>query len=527
MKSQEFLTEVDAYVRAKYPFIWIRSPEEREVLANLAQLAKSSKRGLRLWSIVSGFTALDGSAAQPVNDPQAAMMQIPEDSGRSFYIMRDFHPFVDPMNPANVPIIRTIRECRRLLNAKTTDEMKTVIFLSPVVKLPPELENEIVLLDWPMPNRERLGRVLDQAMGAFNATLEPDEKEAVITAALGLTAQEAGDCLSKSWIKLRKLDANVVKDEKKQVVERAGVLSWVEPEGGLDQVAGLDALKVWLQQRRAGFSVAAQDYGLDAPRGMLCLGVAGTGKSLTVKCTGAAWNMPVLSVQADKIKGQYVGESEQKLRKVLVTAETVAPCILFIDELEKLMAGADASGQTNGGVEANQLGILLNWMQDRSKEKPVFVAATANSIEGLPPELLRAGRFDAIWFVDLPNPVEREGIFKVHLSKRKRKPEDFDLEALVKASRGYSGAEIEACVVDGMFQAFADDGREVTTQDIIDSIERTVPLSETAKEKIDRFRKDAKGRARPASTFVAEGEGVERFDGLDLGDSIGVDTSVS
>jgi SpoVK/Ycf46/Vps4 family AAA+-type ATPase len=507
------LEEIDAYIRAKYPFIWIRSPEEQEVVASLTSLAKSSNRGIRLWSIVSGFTAVDGSAQSGASDPQPDLMSVPTTAGRAVFIFRDFHPFIDQQNPANVPIIRTIREVGKQLRSLSPAEMKTVIFLSPMVKLPTELESEIVVLDWPRPDREKLGSVLDDAIGYFKLEAEAVDRDAVVSAALGLTVHETSNCLSRSMIKTKGLDPELIKNEKKQIIERSGVLQWVEPEGDASVIGGLDLLKDWLALRKKGFTQAAREYGLDAPKGMLILGPPGTGKSLTVKAAGMMWTMPVLQVHADKIKGSFVGESEQRLRKVLDTAEIIAPSVLFIDEIEKLVAGAASSGQVNGGVEANQLGMLLSWMQEN---KGVFVAATANSIETLPPELLRKGRFDELWFVDLPNAEEREAIFKVHLKKRKRDPEKFDVAALAKESnRGHSGAEIEAAIVTAMFQAFAAD-REVTTLDIQEAVTKTVTLAETKKEELDAFRKKARARCALASTEISEGAEDARFGSLDV-----------
>jgi SpoVK/Ycf46/Vps4 family AAA+-type ATPase len=431
--------------------------------------------------------------------------------GRAFVIFRDYHPFIDPQNPANVMVIRTMREVGKQLRSMPRDDMKTCIFISPSVKLPEELESEVVVLNWPRPDREKLGQVLDDAAGFFE--LKPDEvdREAVISAALGLTVHEAANCLSRSMIKTKGLDPLLIKDEKKQIIERAG-LKWEEPEGDASIIGGLDRLKTWLEVRKKGFSQAALAYGLQPPKGMLILGPPGTGKSLTAKCAGMMWTMPVLSVSADKIKGSFVGESEQKLRKVLDTAETIAPCVLFFDEIEKLMAGAATSAQTNQGVEANQLGMLLTWMQDNNG---VFVAATANSIDTLPPELLRKGRFDELWFVDLPNVVEREAIFRVHLSKRGREPDKFEVAQLAKETEQFSGAEIEAAVVTAMFAGFSED-REFETKDVKLACMNTVPLAKTKGEELEDFRRKARIRCALASTELEEEVEDGRFGSLDV-----------
>jgi SpoVK/Ycf46/Vps4 family AAA+-type ATPase len=267
-------------------------------------------------------------------------------------------------------------------------------------------------------------------------------------------------------------------------------------------VGGLDELKLWLDRRGQAFSTGARRFGLDAPKGVLLLGIQGCGKSLTAKAIAATWQFPLLRFDMGKVFGGIVGQSEGNIRTALQVAQALAPCVLWIDEIEKGMAGMGSSGQTDGGTTARVVGTLLTWMQE--KREPVFVVATANRIDMLPPELLRKGRFDEIFFVDLPTREIRKEILGIHLRKKDRNPDDFDLDALATASVGFSGAELEEAVREGLYEAFAH-ARGLTTEDIASALVKTFPLSQTMREEIDDLRKWAQVRARLASSVVPEG----------------------
>lgn len=490
------------YLKARYSILAIVTPEEARATAVLASVAQALGRGVRLWSCVQGFTALDGSAQDEIVDPQAALVTAAQAKGSCLFVLRDFHPFLDATNPANVGVIRTLREVGFAL--ANGQEDKTIVLLSPKLELPDELQAEVATVEWALPTAAEIRAALTHPAGIIakapkelKAGLAPDaDLEPVVQAALGLPMTQVENACARSLVSLRTLDPQLISGEKKQAVLRAGV-EWIDPpQGGLQNIAGMDVVKGWLRQRKAGFSQAARDYGLDMPKGFLVIGPPGTGKSALVAAAGAEWGVPILSATPDAMAGGLVGESEAKTRKLLNLASTVAPCILRLDEVEKLFAGAGGSGEADSGVGRKVFGMVLTWMQE--KKEPVFVAATANDVTGLPPELLRKGRFDELWFVDLPTRQERAAIFAVHLGKRKRDPEAFDLAALAAASDLFTGAEIEAAVVDGMFAAFTGD-TEVTTTHILEALSRTVPLSTTAKESLDERRKWARGRARWAS----------------------------
>jgi SpoVK/Ycf46/Vps4 family AAA+-type ATPase len=290
-----------------------------------------------------------------------------------------------------------------------------------------------------------------------------------------------------------------VLSQKKQVLRQSEALEFYSSTETMDNVGGLDQLKQWLRDRERAFSKEAADYGLPAPKGVVLLGIPGTGKSLTAKMVSGLWQMPLLRLDVGALFGSYVGQSEERLRRAINLAETVAPCVLWIDELEK----GFAQGGLDGGTSQRVFGSLLSWMQD--KKAPVFIVATANDVSSLPPELLRRGRFDEIFFLDLPTHAEREDIVKVHLKKKRRKISNFDIRSLAAASTGFVGAEIEQAISDAMYTAFNDGGRDVTSADVLHAMSRLVPLSRSQREKIDQLQKWLReGRALSASLASEE-----------------------
>jgi SpoVK/Ycf46/Vps4 family AAA+-type ATPase len=330
---------------------------------------------------------------------------------------------------------------------------------------------------------------------------------------LGLTQDEAEKVYRKAQVtngKLTEEEVDIVLSEKQQLIRRNGILEYIEDEEDLDAVGGLEELKHWLQQRSNAFSQRARNYGLPQPKGMLILGVPGCGKSLIAKTTARLWSLPLIRLDMGRVyDGSTVGKSEANLRNALKVAESISPMILFIDELDKAFAGGAGSADSDGGTSSRIFGTFLTWMQE--KKSPVFVMATANRIEKLPGEFLRKGRFDELFFVDLPNGEERRDIFKIHLCKRRpdvEKLDRFDFEQLSKVSDGFSGAEIEQAVIAAMYEAFAQD-REFTQLDIISAVKSTTPLSRTMTEQVAALRDWARMRARPAATSVAEYQRME------------------
>jgi SpoVK/Ycf46/Vps4 family AAA+-type ATPase len=388
---------------------------------------------------------------------------------------------------------------------------KAIVLMSPVQQIPIELEKEVVVIDFPLPSLADLDRVLtNQLEQTRQRRLSEETREKLLKASLGLTKDEAEKVYRKAYVKRGKIteeEVDIVLSEKKQLIRRNGILEFIEEDETIDSVGGLEELKRWLRQRSQAFTERARGYGLPQPKGMLILGVPGCGKSLIAKTTSRLWGLPLLRLDMGRVyDGSMVGRSEANLRSALKTAESISPAILFIDELDKAFAGSAGSADSDGGTSSRIFGSFLTWMQE--KTSPIFVMATANRVERLPGEFLRKGRFDEIFFVDLPMQDEREAIFEIHLSKRHRDLDRFDIPQLAKIGDGFSGAEIEQALIAAMYDAFAQD-REFNQLDIIAAIKATLPLSRTMTEQVTALRDWARQRARPAAASVAEYQRLE------------------
>jgi SpoVK/Ycf46/Vps4 family AAA+-type ATPase len=403
-------------------------------------------------------------------------------------------------------VVRALRELAHALKSTYT----TVVLLSPTLVIPPEIEKEVSVLDVPLPSYRDLVQLLKEIVGVLRqggsakVELTKDDADALIKAALGLTLSEAENAFAKAIAydgKLSKDDVSRVLEEKRQVIRKSGLLEYFPTEERLANVGGLDLLKTWLGRRGAAFSEAARRFGLPEPKGLLLLGVQGCGKSLTAKAIAAQWRLPLLRLDMGRIFSGLVGSSEENLRRAIQVAESVAPVVLWIDEIEKGLSGIQGSAFGDGGVTARVAGTLLTWLQE--KTAPVFVVATANRIEQLPPELLRKGRFDDIFFIDLPSAAERREILDIHVRRRGRDPGAHDLEALARRTAGFSGAEIEQAVISALYDAFAE-GRELEPVHLARAIEEARPLSVTMSEEIDRLRDWSRTRTRAASSAAAE-----------------------
>jgi len=372
------------------------------------------------------------------------------------------------------------------------------MFLGCRLKLPAELDHEVTRIDFALPGAEQLGDVLSGIISSAKLQAPDDElSEAVLNAALGLTTIEAENAFALSVVESGGLDPAIISREKARALKRNGLVEVIETKPSLDAIGGLENLKRWLEIRKLAFSTEAKGFGLPAPKGLLIVGIPGTGKSLTAKATATAFGIPLLRLDMGKVFGGIVGQSEGNLRLVIQTAEAIAPCVLWIDEIEKGFSGTQGGG--DGGTSARVFGSFLSWMQE--KEKPVFVVATANDVSRLPPEFVRKGRFDEMFFVDLPTLGERALIWDIVIRKYGRKPHDFDSVVLAGASEQFTGAEIEAVFVEAMHAAFAADA-EVTRKDLGNAITDTVPLAQQMDGEIARLRHWAKGRAREAGGEV-------------------------
>ncbi len=488
--------EIEDLIRARYSLIWVTSPEETRVEESLKKLCVEREMRLEVWSITEGFKVIaNGQGTRDVKDPMKALDHVLRGEGRALYVLRDFHPFLK--EPA---VVRRLRDAATELR-KTK---KSLIVLSPLSKFPPELEKSIsAIVDWDLPTRQEVEqaarKLLPNAPPATQQLVESDPTymENVVEAALGLTLVEAENVFAKAMVRTHTFDLETILEEKKQIIRKSGLLEYYEHREEFSDVGGMDTLKDWLVKRRNAFSSRARDFGLPLPKGILLIGVPGTGKSLTAKAVGALWQMPLLRLDVGKIFAGLVGSSEENIRTVIKTAEAVAPAILWIDELEKGFSGTGSSGQTDGGTTSRVFGSFITWLQE--KTTPVFVIATANNVHQLPPELLRKGRFDEIFFCDLPDREDRRSIIDIHIRKKKRDPGQFDMEKLIDATVDYSGAEIEQAVVAALYDAF-DTGNDLSSDGLLHTLKEIVPLAITMREQIDTMREWARTRARLSSS---------------------------
>jgi len=498
--------ELNVLIQAQYPLIYlVTSEEERSEQAIATIAAMKPQRRVYIWTVTHGIVEY----GQPRNvtqhntvSPEAAVEWVIRQREPGIFIFKDLHPFID--SPA---VTRWLRDAI----ASFKDTQKTILLMSPVQNVPIELEKEVVVLDFPLPDMTELNEVLTQQLEQTRSRrITTETREKLLKAALGLTRDEAEKVYRKAHVtasKLTETEVDIVLSEKKQLIRRNGILEYIEEDETLDSVGGLEELKHWLRQRSNAFTERAREYGLPQPKGMLILGVPGCGKSLIAKTTSRLWGLPLIRLDMGRVyDGSMVGRSEANLRNALKTAESISPAILFIDEIDKAFAGSTGSADSDGGTSSRIFGSFLTWMQE--KTSPVFVMATANRVERLPSEFLRKGRFDEIFFVDLPNNQERKEIFQIHLSKRRRDITRFDLDQLVSICEGFSGAEIEQGLIAAMYEAFAQD-REFTQLDIIASIKSTLPLSKTMSEQVTALRDWARQRARPAAASVAEYQRME------------------
>lgn len=499
--------ELHILIQAQYPLIYlVTSEEERaeQAIAAIAQM-KSLQRRVFVWTVTHGIVEY----GQPRHitqhntvSPEAAVEWVVRQRDPGIFIFKDLHPFID--SPATT---RWLRDA--IASFKGTQ--KVIVLMSPVQNIPIELEKEVVVLDYPLPTLAELNQVLtNQLDQTRNRRTTTEAREKLLKAALGLTRDEAEKVYRKAFVKTGRLteaEVDIVLSEKKQLIRRNGILEYMEEDETLEAVGGLEELKRWLRQRSNAFTERAREYGLPQPKGMLILGVPGCGKSLIAKTTSRLWGLPLLRLDMGRVyDGSMVGRSEANLRNALKTAESISPAVLFIDELDKAFAGTGGSADSDGGTSSRIFGSFLTWMQE--KTSPVFVMATANRVERLPGEFLRKGRFDEIFFVDLPTTEERQDIFRIHLVKRNRDISRFDLDQLAKVADGFSGAEIEQAIIAAMYEAFAQD-REFTQLDIIAAIKATLPLSRTMTEQVTALRDWARQRARPAASSVAEYQRLE------------------
>lgn len=504
--------QIETMIRACYPYVYIHSFEEMRVLKTLKEILDRlpSKRKLYVWSQAGGMRLYGQNASikqRTGNNPALeALHQIAATQEDSVFVLCDFHHYM--RSGENNNSYETVRLMRDLLpQLKNGAVRRTVIIVSPTLTIPDEMQKEMSVIEFPLPTEEELESVIDQLIRdhGLRDGMTAAEKRCLANVALGMTMEEAENVFSRAIIEGGgTLDLGalpIVMEEKKQVIRKSGLLECIDSKVSIDEVGGLEILKNWLRKRSGAWNPAAvSQYRLPMPRGVLVTGVPGCGKSLTAKATSAMWGLPLVKFDFGRVFSGLVGSSEENLRRAIATAEAMAPCVLWIDEIEKGLAGG--IGSADGGTSARVLGTFLSWMQE--KESMVFIIATANDISALRPELQRKGRFDEIFFVDLPGFTERKEIFKLHVEKRRCAAlnavttDDAFYNRLAERTKGFSGSEIEAIVVAALFEAYAET-RHLTENDFLTAITNTVPLSVTQADQITALRSWAETRAVYAS----------------------------
>jgi ATP-dependent 26S proteasome regulatory subunit len=503
-----FQSEIETLIRARYPILYVITSEEMRVQNILVEIAAKRQKKVFEWTYSSGITPAGTSIQSQkgrntaTKDPLAALDLVIEQVEPAIFLFKDFHPFLTRNNFA---IIRRLKDIA--LNLKNS--FKTIVLISPVMEIPPELDKEVTVLNFPQPTKEDLAALLDkilrdvQELKQVQVELDDEGRDRLLQAALGLTLGEAENVFAKIIVKDQRLSADHVNEvfaEKQQIIRKSGLLEYYAANEDFASVGGLAVLKDWLNKRVVAFTAEAHAFGLPAPKGILLLGVQGCGKSLCAKAVSRLWQLPLLRFDMGRMFGSLVGSSEDNVRRAIAVAESIAPAVLWVDEIDKAFVGSQSSGVTDGGTTARVFGTFLTWLSEKSA--PVFVVATANDVSQLPPELLRKGRLDEIFYVDLPSEEERTEIFRIHLAKRGRDPEEFDLPALVAASQEFSGAEIEEAIISALYDAFYA-RQDLTTEHVVLALSQTVPLAKTMEEKVTAQRNWAVGRARNASVMRA------------------------
>jgi ATP-dependent 26S proteasome regulatory subunit len=505
------LDELEVLIRARYPIIYVVSWEEERVERYLREISEKRNKNLFVWTVTQGITksGVDAQRAKfgggNTGDPLVALDAVIQHVEPAVYLFKDFHRFTVE-DRCNLTVIRRLRDLAHQLR----DTYKTLVIVAPSMRISPDLAKDVTVVEFGLPGPSDFGKLLDRIVddvrdnAHVKIDLDSDARERLLHAARGLTLKEAENVFAKTLVldgRLTADDVSVIYSEKQQIIKKSGLLEYCDPQENFNQVAGLDNLKQWLTKRQIAFTERAARFGLPSPRGVMLLGVQGCGKSLCAKAVASLWNLPLLRFDVGRMFSSLVGSSEENIRRAIQTAESVAPVILWIDEIDKALAGSAASGASDGGTSARVFGTILTWLSEKTSS--VFVICTANDISHLPPELLRKGRLDEIFFVDLPSPQERTEVLRIHLRKRSRDPSQFDLDALARACEGFSGAEIEEGIISALFDALSRQ-EELSTDLIQRNLAETVPLSKTMNEEMNRLRNWATGRARPASVVQAK-----------------------
>ena len=490
----KFNDELTLFLKARYPIIYINTIEEDRVEYIIRKNIKSNlNRSIYSWDFVDGYTNNPNNEGFAKRNPLQALELVERLSPETpaLFILKDFNRFLTDLS-----ISRKLRNISRILKLQP----KTIIIIGSDLTIPKELQDLLTILQFQLPLENEISQELDRLISSLNIKIDPQLFENLTRACQGLSLERIRRVLSKIIATYKTIDNNsiaILLSEKKQIISQTEILEYISVDEKITNLGGLDNLKDWLRKRKTAFGIQASNYGLPTPRGLLLVGIQGTGKSLTAKAIANEWQLPLLKLDVGKLFGGIVGESESRLRQMINVAETISPCILWIDEIDKAFSSTESKGDS--GTSNRVLATFVSWLSE--KNKPVFVIATANNIDLLPLEIIRKGRFDEIFFLDLPKKEEREEIFKIHIKEfRPNNWESFDYPKLAELSESFSGAEIKQSIIEGMYHAFYEK-REFTTDDISIALTELIPLANLESNQMVKLQNWASsGRIRLASS---------------------------
>jgi SpoVK/Ycf46/Vps4 family AAA+-type ATPase len=490
----KFTDELTLLLKARYPIIYINTIEEDRVEYIIRKYIKTSlNRSIYSWDFIDGYTNNPNNEGFAKRNPVQALELVERLTAQTpaLFLLKDFNRFL-----TDVSISRKLKNISRILKLQP----KTIIIIGSELNIPKELSDLITILQFQLPVESEINYELERLIQSLNIEIDQQILESLTRACQGLSLERIRRVLSKIIATYKTIDENSIKlllNEKKQIISQTEILEYWSVDETISKIGGVDNLKNWLKKRQTSFGVQASTYGLPTPRGLLLVGIQGTGKSLTAKAIANEWQLPLLKLDVGKLFGGIVGESESRLRRMIEVAETISPCILWIDEIDKAFNNNSSTGDS--GTSNRVLATFISWLSE--KTKPVFVVATANNVDILPLEIIRKGRFDEIFFLDLPQKQEREQIFKIHIQEfRPNRWELFDYSKLAQLSEAFSGAEIRQSIIEAMYHAFYEK-REFTTEDICLALTQLIPLSQLENNQTLKLKNWAvSGRIRLASS---------------------------
>jgi len=500
-----FKDELSLLVRSRYPLIYIPTREEERAESAIAQCADEigGRRTVYTWDYVDGYQGNPTDNGFGRRNPLQALELIEKvpATAAALFVLRDFHRFLE-----DIAISRKLRNLLKLLKSQP----KNIVILSAELTVPSELSSIVTVLEFPLPNASEIRVEIERLLSATGSDLSPRDTDELVRSCQGLAMERIRRVLARGIAahgSFEPGDIDLILEEKQQTIRQTQILEFYPASESISDIGGLDNLKDWLLKRGGAFSERARQYGLPHPRGLMLVGIQGTGKSLTAKAIAHHWHLPLLRLDVGRLFGGLVGESESRTRQMIQLAEALAPCILWIDEIDKAFAGFDGRGDS--GTTSRVFGTFITWLAEKSS--PVFVVATANNVQSLPPEMLRRGRFDEIFFVGLPSQEEREAIFSVHLSRlRPHNLGSYDMSRLAYETPDFSGAEIEQSIIEAMHIGFSQN-RDFTSDDVLEAVSQIIPLARTAQQQIEVLQQwAADGRARLASRQSPLAERIEQ-----------------